>query len=228
MKGDFNLNLKKFFISLIVFFEVFNFSRGEVAEIEDYESLKPMIVEKFLNWTPYRENLTRKYAELHYGMSITRIEPQAVVVHWTAGDTWESAYYTFYNETRGDGTVNVSSQFIIDKDGTIYQLMPENYLARHVIGYNWCAIGIENVGGVNGREDLTQQQVKSNIELIRYLRAKYPAIKYIFGHYQQVEARASGLFIENVPDYFAEKIDPGEKFMQALRENLEGDGLIFF
>ena len=217
------MNRIKIFVGLIVFCSIFllNISSGEVAE-------KPVIVEKFLNWTEYRERLTQEYAERHYGLSITRIEPQAVVIHWTAGDTWESAYYTFYDETRGDGTVNVSSQFIVDRDGTIYQLMPENYLARHVIGYNWCAIGIENVGGANHVENLTQAQLESNLALIRYLREKYPAIKYIFGHYQQVAARESGLYIEHVAGYQSFKSDPGKIFMTQLKDNLQGEDFIFY
>jgi len=188
----------------------------------------PNIIDKPVLWNDYRAKLTEEYSLTHYGFVATTIEPKAVVVHWTAGDTWESAYYTFYDETRGDGTVNVSSQFIVDRDGTIYRTMPENYLARHAIGYNWCAIGIENVGGVGNVEDLTQAQLQANIELIRYLREKYPAIEYVFGHYQQVAARASGLYIENVPNYYSIKPDPGPIFMQALRDALEGDGLKFF
>ncbi len=188
----------------------------------------PNIIDKPVIWNDYRERLTREYSLEHYGFAATRIEPKAVVVHWTAGDTWESAYYTFYDETLDDGTVNVSSQFIVDRDGTIYRTMPENYLARHAIGYNWCAIGIENVGGVENVEDLTQAQLQANIELIRYLHEKYPAIEYVFGHYQQLEAIESGLRIENDPDYFAGKSDPGPIFMRALREALEGDGLKFF
>ena len=191
----------------------------------------PNIVDKPVLWNDYREQLTREYAELHYGLSTTTIEqPRAVVVHWTAGSTWESAYYTFYDETRGDGsgTVNVSSQFIVDRDGTIYRLMPENKLARHAIGYNWCAIGIENVGGVGNAQDLTEAQLQANIELIRYLHEKYPTIEYVFGHYQQVAARESGLYIEHVQGYYSLKPDPGEIFMRGLRENLEGEGFKFF
>lgn len=192
------------------------------------EELKPPIVEKFLPQSDYREQLTRQYAELHYGKSITEIEPRAVVVHWTAGSTWESAYYTFYDDTRGDGTVNVSSHYIIDKDGTIYQLTSETHLNRHAIGYNWCAIGIENVGGVGNAEDLTYEQLVANINLIRYLQKKYPTIEYVFGHYQQVVARESGLYIENVPGYHSVKPDPGWTFMHGLEDNLKGDGLKFF
>lgn len=190
------------------------------------------IIDKPVKWTENRERLTEEYALEHYGFSATTIVPQAVVVHWTAIGSFESTYNYFYKEefTSGidKGTLNVCSHFLVDKDGTIYRLTPETALNRHAIGYNWCAIGIENVGGVNGNEDLTAEQLQANIDLIRYLRENYPTIEYIFGHYQQVEAKASGLFIEKVPDYFAEKIDPGKKFMQALREHLEGDGLKFF
>lgn len=186
------------------------------------------IIDKPLPWSENRERLTREYAEKHYWLSITEITPQAVVVHWTAGPTWESAYYTFYDDTRGDGTVNVSSQFIVDRDGTIYRLMPENKLARHVIGYNWCAIGIENVGGAGNVEDLTEAQLQANISLIKYLHEKYPTIKFVFGHYQQDAARESGLYIEKVPGYYSIKSDPGKIFMQSLKKALEGDGLNFF
>ena len=210
--------MKKIFFIAVVMTQIFlmNFASAE-------------IIDKPLPWSENRERLTREYAEMHYGFSQTEINPQAVVVHWTAGSTWESAYNIFYDDTlEEDGWVNVSSQFIVDRDGTIYRLMPENKLARHAIGYNWCAIGIENVGGVNGVEDLTEAQLQSNIWLIKYLREKFPEIKFVFGHYQQVEARASGLYIEKVPDYFAGKPDPGKIFMQALKDALEGDGFQFF
>lgn len=188
----------------------------------------PLIIDKFLPWGMKREILTREYALKHYAKEETKIIPRVVVVHWTAGPTWQSAYQWFYKADRGDGTVNVSSQFLVDRDGSIYRLMPENKLARHIIGYNWCAIGIENVGGVENKEDLTPAQLKADTELIRYLQSKYPTIKFVWGHYQQNAARASGLYLENVPGYQSVKSDPGPKFMRSLRLNLETSGLIFY
>ncbi len=186
------------------------------------------IIDRPILLTENRLRLTREYSQTHYGTSQTEIIPQAVVIHWTAGPTADSAYYIFYNDNMSDGSVNVSSQFLVDRDGTIYRLTPENFLARHAIGYNHCAIGIENVGGVDNAEDLTDAQLSANIFLIKYLREKFPTIKYIFGHYQQVIARESGLYIENVPNYYAIKTDPGPKFMRGLRDVLEKEGLIFF
>lgn len=215
--------MKKFLI-LTIFAQIliFNFASAENFKIID----KPIL------WTENRERLIQEYSLEHYGFEATSITPRAVVVHWTAVGSFESTYRYFYNEefTEGidKGTLNVASHFLVDRDGTIYRLTPETALNRHAIGYNWCAIGIENVGGVGGKEDLTSAQLQANINLIRYLHEKYPTIEYIFGHYQQVEAKASGLFIENVPDYFAEKIDPGKKFMQFLKYYLEDEGLKFF
>ena len=187
-------------------------------------------VDKFILWTAHRDELIDEYTLKHYGKICREIIPQAAVVHWTAFGNVESVWKFFYAEEMPDdeGRLNVASQFLVDRDGTIWRLMPETKFARHIIGYNHCAIGIENVGGYKGREDLTKAQLESNIRLIKYLHAKYPTIKYVFGHYQQGKARASGLFIENIKGYYSIKIDPGPKFMRGLRNQLESDGLIFY
>ncbi|MBQ7453535.1 MAG: N-acetylmuramoyl-L-alanine amidase [Selenomonadaceae bacterium] len=199
------------------------FLTGAVASAEE-----PPFLDNFIPWSDYRDQLGDEYTLKHYGKIYREIVPQAVVVHWTAMGTLESNRNFFYNADRGDGTLNVASQFVVGRDGTVWRLMPETKFARHIIGYNHCAIGIENVGGYNHQEDLTDAQLAANVRLIKYLHAKYPTIKYVFGHYQQNVARASGLYIELVAGYHSVKDDPGPKFMRGLREQLEGDGLILY
>ena len=189
---------------------------------------EPPYLDNFIPWTEHRDRLTDEYTLKHYGKICREIVPQAVVVHWTAMGTLESNWEFFYGADRGDGTLNVAAQFIVGRDGTVWRIMPETKFARHAIGYNHCAIGIENVGGYNGQEDLTEAQLAANVRLIKYLHAKYPTIRYVFGHYQQVAARASGLYLELVDGYYSIKSDPGPKFMRGLRAQLEGDGLIFY
>lgn len=186
--------------------------------------------DNFILWTEHRDELIDEYTLKHYGKIYREIIPRAVVVHWTAIGTLESNWKYFYAEEMDDdeGRLNVASQFLVGRDGTIWRLMPETNFARHIIGYNHCAIGIENVGGYNGQEDLTEAQLAANVRLIKYLHAKYPTIEYVFGHYQQDVARASGLFIENVAGYYSIKTDPGQIFMRGLRAQLESDGLIFY
>ena len=189
---------------------------------------EPPFLDNFIPWSDYRDQLGDEYTLKHYGKIYREIVPQAVVVHWTAMGTLQSNWNFFYGEERDDGTLNVASQFIVGRDGTVWRIMPETKFARHIIGYNHCAIGIENVGGYDHQEDLTDAQLAANVRLIKYLHAKYPTIKYVFGHYQQNVARASGLYIELVEGYYSIKDDPGPKFMRGLREQLEGDGLIFY
>ena len=216
---NWELEMKKFFIICAAIFFMNSSARAE-----------EIFTDNFILWTEHRDKLIEEYTLKHYGRIYREIIPQAVVVHWTAFGTLESVWKYFYAEEMPDdeGRLNVASQFLVDRDGTIWRLMPETKFARHAIGYNHCAIGIENVGGYDGHEDLTEAQLAANVRLIKYLHEKYPTIKYIFGHYQQDAARESGLFIENVKDYYAIKIDPGKIFMRGLRNQLEKDGLIFY
>lgn len=186
------------------------------------------IVDRPIVWNARRKALTEQYARTHYGSAFTSITPRAVVVHWTADDKMMSAWNWFNREASPRGTAQVASHFIVDRDGTIYRLTPETRLDPHAIGYNWCAIGIENVGGKGGREDLTETQLHANAWLIRYLHKKYPTIHTVFGHYQQDQARSTGLYKELIQGYHSVKHDPGPKFMKGLQELLQDDGLQFF
>ncbi len=95
--------------------------------------------------------------------------------------------------------------------------MPENSFARHVIGLNYCAIGIENVGGSNF--PLTEAQLEANEQLVRYLAKKYK-IRYLIGHYEYTLFKNSSLWKETDPKYQTSKSDPGVDFMQKIRKNL--------
>ena len=187
------------------------------------------IIAKPILFDAKRIALTQQYRRKHYGIkssSIT-IKPRMIVLHWTGGKDLASAYETFYpaslcerQELKKGGDLNVSAHFIVDRDGKIYQLMPTNKMARHVIGLNNIAIGIENVGGVNDVEDLTNAQLEANIYLIRLLKKQYPKIKYVIGHYEYGALRHTVLWQEKDPKYFTYKSDPGRKFMQSVRGKL--------
>ena len=118
--------------------------------------------------------------------------------------------------------LNVSSQFMVARDGTIYRLMPENWLARHVIGVNYSCIGIENVGGKDNKvDDLTPAQRQANIDLVFYLKAKYPSIEYLVGHHEYKEMESTSLWLEKDKGYRTVKSDPGEKFMTDIRNAVD-------
>jgi len=158
--------------------------------------------------------------------------PRMVVVHWTAIPTLRATWDAFAPELlpadrpeiAAAGRVNVSSQFLIDRDGTIYQLLPETVVARHVIGLNRAAIGIENVGGPEA--PLTDAQLAANAALVTHLAKKYPTIRYLIGHLEYTAWEGSSLWQERDPDYRTEKTDPGRDFLARLRERLVPLGLL--
>jgi beta-N-acetylhexosaminidase len=197
---------------------------------------KNSIVQKPIDFGKKRINMTKEYIKQHYGIDAKdiTIEPKVIVLHWTAVMDLQDCYKRLKGDTlysdRGDiadaGALNVSSHFLVARDGTIYQLMPDNSMARHVIGLNYSSIGIENVGGEgNIKEDLTSAQVKANIKLVKYLKAKYPNIEYLIGHHEYQKMETTPLWLEKDASYRTKKNDPGKKFMSKVRENIKDLGL---
>lgn len=130
--------------------------------------------------------------------------------------------YSDRSDIASAGALNVSSHFLVARDGTIYQLMPDNWMARHVIGLNYSSIGVENIGGEGDKkEDLTEAQLQANIKLVQYLKAKYPEIEYLIGHLEYTQMESTPLWLEKDADYRTKKVDPGEKFMAQVRESVK-------
>jgi N-acetylmuramoyl-L-alanine amidase len=192
------------------------------------EPTGPKIVDKFIPFGEERQRLTLEYIQDHYDPKATdiNIEPKMIILHWTGGGgsakgtiaTFSGTYIeSGRKEVKRGGDLNVSSQFVIDRDGTIYRLMPETTMARHCIGLNRVAIGIENVGG-GEKLPLTNAQLSSNIALVRYLKEKYPDIEYLIGHLEYRQFEGHPLFTELDPKYRNNKPDPGPEFMKKVRE----------
>lgn len=193
------------------------------------------IIDRPVSFSEQRIAGTKSYIAAHYGRMVDtiHIDPRIIVVHWTAIDSYERCWQLFNRETlspdRADlaaaGEVNVSIQFLVDRGGSVYRLMPETWMARHVIGLNYHAIGIENVGGQRGIDNLTDAQLEANARLVRYLKSKYPGIEYLIGHYEYRAFEGHPLWLEQDPTYRTEKTDPGERFMTALRHRVKDLGL---
>jgi beta-N-acetylhexosaminidase len=188
-----------------------------------------------ISFSPDRINATLRYIADHYGEEVDdiTIEPRIIVLHWTAVDDLERCFEIFDRELLGDSRpglgsareVNVSIQFLVGRDGTIYRLMPETWMARHCIGLNYSAIGVENVGGGKGIDNLTDQQIDANIRLVRYLVRENPTIRYLIGHMEYRRFEGHPLWRELDDGYRTDKIDPGERFMTAVREGVADLGL---
>ncbi|WP_299534081.1 peptidoglycan recognition family protein [Ulvibacterium sp.] len=189
-------------------------------------SVSREIVDKPIVFDDERKALTLEYLSNRYGLEQEEpiIRPKMIVMHWTVIPTFEKSFEAFNKATLPDwrpditsvSGLNVSSQFMVDRDGTIYRLMPETTMARHVIGLNHCAIGIENIGGSKDLP-LTKAQLKSNIWLVRYLKGKYD-IDYVIGHYEYRLFEGHPLWLEKDDGYRTQKTDPGKDFTEKVRK----------
>jgi|GEM_PF-371615 len=185
------------------------------------------IVDRPIVFDSTRARLTIEYMKDHYGMNVTRpiIQPRMIVVHWTAIPDLERSFAAFdpvflpssRSKIRHAGALNVSAHYLIDRDGTIYRLLPDTIMARHVIGLNHAAIGIENVGDAS--HPLTEDQLRANACLIRQLVQKY-SIEYLLGHHEYTRFIGHPLWKELDSSYLTYKVDPGDAFMKALRTQL--------
>ncbi len=186
------------------------------------------IQDKPILFNQERKELSLQYIKEHYGLEMEDpvIEPKMVVVHWTDIPTLAGSFDAFYPATlpvarkniASASALNVSVQYLVDRDGTIYRLLPDTVFARHVIGLNHCAIGIENVG--NGTDfPLTDAQLEANVKLIKYLGTQYD-IAYVIGHHQYKKFIGSPLWKEKDPDYLTDKVDPGDEFMEKILSRL--------
>ncbi len=87
-----------------------------------------------------------------------------------------------------DKTKQVSSHYIIDTNGKVYQMVADNVVAYHVSGYNTNSIGIELVNDGHKKSVYTVKQYDALKELLRVIIANNRNIQldnaHIVGHYE--------------------------------------------
>jgi len=188
----------------------------------------PTIVQAPLAWSAERARLTLEYRRRHSDPDAAGLDiaPRVIVLHYTGGGS-AAATRAYFDQPRIEaartvlaraGAVNVSAHFLVDRDGAIYQLQPETRYARHCIGLDHIAIGIENVGD-EARWPLTDAQVAADAALVRDLAHRFP-ITHLLGHYEVMAFRAHAYFVERDPSYRNSKPDPGPRFMARVRADV--------
>ncbi|MGH2901891.1 MAG: peptidoglycan recognition protein family protein [Solirubrobacteraceae bacterium] len=198
------------------------------ASAEPARAADAKIIDKPIPFDDERVRLTLAYRRQHVDPEATdiNIEPKVIVLHYTAGGTAEGTFEYFSGnhmeagraKLAAAGDVNVSSHFLVDRDGTIYRLMPETRMARHCIGLNHIAIGVENVGDEH-KWPLTDAQVEADARLVRYLASRFP-ITHLVGHSEAARLEGKIYFQERDPKYRNVKPDPGSRFMKLVRARL--------
>jgi N-acetylmuramoyl-L-alanine amidase len=115
-----------------------------------------------------------------------------IVEHYTANESFQATWNTFAPDVRDPELhelPGVCAHFVIDGDGTIYQLVPLGVMCRHTVGLNWTAIGIEHVG-TSAREILADAaQMRASLALTRWLQARFGiATRNVIGHNESLSS----------------------------------------
>ena len=117
----------------------------------------------------------------------------SIVIHDTEGDL-QSVLEAFQNPT-----FYASIHYIIDADGTIYQMVQNKNMAWHAGNWstNMHSIGIEHIGhAATGGTDYTPEMYRASSQLVRYLTNKYGIPRdrgHIIGHDNVSATKTSGL-----------------------------------
>jgi N-acetylmuramoyl-L-alanine amidase len=148
-----------------------------------------------------RKEEMRAYARRHYGIDDHRLNrPRVIVQHYTVTDSFEPVYDYFATDAP-DPELNelpgICSHYVIDRDGTTYQLVSTRTMCRHTVGLNWTAIGIEHVGRSDAQVLGNRRQLGASLRLTRMLQGRHGIdTANVIGHN---ENRSSPYHRERVP-----------------------------
>lgn len=165
---------------------------------------KPRIVWDPIPFGSKRKAETAAYVRRHYGSFMKPtwrlVHPRVIVIHYTDGPSFSSAWNTFADDVP-DSELHELPQtcahFVVDTNGTIYQLVSVGTICRHTVGLNWTALGIEHVGYSDGQILGNGRQMSSSLRLVRWLRCRFHIpIKNVIGHN---ESLSSPYHHEDVP-----------------------------
>jgi beta-N-acetylhexosaminidase len=155
---------------------------------------KPTIVQTPIPFGTGRKRQMKAYARRHYGLDTHLLEaPRVIVEHFTASNTFASAFNTFASNARDvelGELPGVCAHFVIDRDGTIHQLVDLRFMCRHTVGLNHRAIGIEHVGTSDAQVMGTRRQLAASLRLTRWLMGEYAIERRdVIGHAESLSSR---------------------------------------
>src|SRR5215475_7914322 len=154
---------------------------------------KPHVVWKPIPFGPRRKAEMAAYAEKHYGIHSWRLHPKVIVEHYTAGNSFSSAWNAFAANTPDPELGELPgtcAHFVVDRDGTIYRLVPVGTICRHTVGLNWTSIGIEHVGTSDASILDDPAQLQASLRLTLWLMQRFHiSLPNVIGHAESLTSR---------------------------------------
>jgi N-acetylmuramoyl-L-alanine amidase len=163
----------------------------------------PRIVYDPIPYGAKRKQEMRRYSREHYAINSYRlVHPRLIIWHYTESATFQSVFATFASDVPDVSfheLPQVCAHFVIDTNGTIHELVPIELMCRHVVGLNYTAIGIENVGFSDQQVIGDAAQFNAGLALTRWLRCReHIPVSGVIGHN---ESLVSPYYRELVPAF---------------------------
>jgi N-acetyl-anhydromuramyl-L-alanine amidase AmpD len=153
---------------------------------------KPSIDEDPISYGGHRKAQMAAYSRRHYGEREWRlVDPKVIVLHFAATDSYEAVWNTFESNAPSLGeSPGVCAHYVVEKDGTIHELVPPRIRCRHTIGLNHLSLGIEMVQETGQGSHWADQQIlnrrpqiRAVVRLVRWLQSRYEVpTKEVIGH----------------------------------------------
>ena len=163
----------------------------ETRRSDPGRDLRPPIMWKPIPFPDLRMDQTAAYSRRHAGSGTWRLEdPVAIVEHVSGGTSMEAAWRTFAANARELGEKpGTCVHFIVDRDGTIHQLVDLDVRCRLTVGLDHTAIGIEHVG--RGAQAVLRNpaMMRSSLRLTLWLMATYRIeVRDVIGHAESLDS----------------------------------------
>lgn len=154
---------------------------------------RPDIVQRPIPYGAARRAQMADYSRMHYGRAEWRLRPRGVVQHYTATNSLASVFATFranQPDVELGQLPGVCTHFVIDRDGTVYQLVPLNVRCRHTVGLNHRMLGIEHVGTSDAAVMGNRAQRRASLRLTAWLVDRFAlATGDVIGHSENRSSR---------------------------------------
>jgi hypothetical protein len=151
-----------------------------------------------IGWDPIpfgadRKRQMRRYSRRHYGEAKAKlVDPKVIVEHYTASSSYTAAFETFANnapDIEFGERPGVCAHFLIDRDGSIHQLVSLRWRCRHTVGLNDVAIGIEHVGVSDADVMGRPRQLAASLALTRWLQGRFGILtRDVIGHSESLSS----------------------------------------
>ena len=150
----------------------------------------------------------KKSKLLNYGDRPQGIEPSIILLHYTGMETMQAA-----KDRLTDPKIEVSAHYLIDEDGSIDNLVPEDKRAWHA--------GVSNYRGEENCNDFSIGIELEGADHIPYTEAQYQQLsdccQALVQHYPLLDSEQITGHCDVSP---GRKTDPGDSFDWALIKRL--------